>query len=371
MSGHSRSIKLGIIGCGWVPELLHVPALKQVGMTDIVAVADDHEDRLKRVADRFRVPRRCSDYRTLLDDPAIEAVGVWLPGDRQVEAVQAVLAAGKHLFIDKPLVFDLKVWDRLIEQAAQANKKIMIVGLPRRWHRHVRHAREVIRQGVLGDIALIRTILTGKNPERRTIQEEGTRHAVKGILYQFGVHHFDTLQALVQRDVQEICATSSADGLTVVVTARLSDGIMVSSTFAESENKNDEIEVVGQTGQLKISCYRFDGFEHVPSGSHPGDVQARARQVIRTIKELPQGLWRMRRGGDFIDSTRVGWQHCLDAIQRDTRPACTLEEGRRVLQVILAAKESLEIGRPVTLRPRSQTVEPQVTAESLGRGGMG
>jgi predicted dehydrogenase len=349
MTTGSTSVKLGVIGCGWVTETLHLPALRGVRAGDVVAVADGDPDRLKRVANRFQVQRRHADYRALLDDPAIEAVGVWLPADRQVEVAQAVLAAGKHLFIDKPLVFDLKVWDGLIEQAAQADRKIMVVGLPRRWHRLMRRAREVIRQGSLGKLELIRTVLTGRNPERRSFHEEGDRHAVKGILYQFGVHHFDVLHSLLKSDVQEIFAVSSADESTVAVTARLSDGMLVSSTFSEGESRNDEVEMYGQAGRLKVSCYRFDGFEYFPPAAHPGDMKTRVRQAAHTLGELPQGLLRIRHGGDFIDSYRVGWQHCVDAIRQDTRPDCTLEEGRRALQVVLAAKESLALGRPVKI----------------------
>jgi predicted dehydrogenase len=263
-----------------------------------------------------------------------------------VDAAQAVLAAGKHLFIDKPLVLDLKVWDRLIEQASQANRKIMVVGLPRRWHRLMRRAREVIRQGTLGKIELIRTVLAGKNPERRSFQE-GDRHAVKGILYQFGMHHFDVLHALLRSDVQEIFAARSSDDSTVVVTARLSDGVMVSSTFTEGETGNDEVEIYGQAGHLRVSCYRFDGFEYLPASVHPGDVKTRVQRAVHSLKELPQGLLRVRRGGDLIDAYRVGWQHCVDAIRQATSPECTLEDGRRALQVVLAAKESMELGRPV------------------------
>jgi predicted dehydrogenase len=62
----------------------------------------------------------------------------------------------------------------------------MVVGLPRRWHRLVLRAQDMVRQGRLGKIELIRTVLTGRNPERRSFHEEGDRHAVKGILYQFG-----------------------------------------------------------------------------------------------------------------------------------------------------------------------------------------
>lgn len=349
MTTGSTAVKLGIIGCGWVTETLHLPALSGVSAVEVVAVADGDPDRLKRVADRFHAQRQYVNYLALLDDPVIEAVGVWLPADRQVEVAQAVLAAGKHLFIDKPLVLDLKVWDRLIEQAAQSNRKIMVVGLPRRWHRLMCHAREVIQQGSLGKIELIRTVLTGRNPERRSFHEEGDRHAVKGILYQFGVHHFDVLHSLLRSDVQEIIATSSADESTVAVTARLSDGVLVSSTFSEGESRNDEVEIYGQMGRLKVSCYRFDGFEYFPPAVHPGDMKTRVRQAVHTLRELPQGLLRMRQGGDFIDSYRAGWQHCVDAIRQGARPDCTLEEGRRALQVVLAAKESLALGRPVQI----------------------
>ena len=352
MAAESPPMKLGMIGCGWVPETFHLPALREVGTADIVAVADGEADRLRRVAERFQIQRRYTDYLALLDDPAIEALGVWLPADRQVDVAQAVLAAGKHLFIDKPLVLDLKVWDRLIEQASQANRKIMVVGLPRRWHRLMRRAQEVIRQGTLGKIELIRTVLAGKNPERRSLQE-GDRHAVKGILYQFGMHHFDVVHALLRSDVQEIFAASSSDHSTVVVTARLSDGVLVSSTFTEGETGNDEVEIYGQAGHLRVSCYRFDGFEYLPAAVHPGDLKTRVQRAVHSLKELPQGLSRMRRGGDLIDSYRVGWQHCVDAIRHDTSPECTLEDGRRALRVVLAAKESVELGRPVKVSPLS------------------
>jgi myo-inositol 2-dehydrogenase/D-chiro-inositol 1-dehydrogenase len=265
---------------------------------------------------------------------------------------QAVLGAGKHLFIDKPLVFDLKIWDRLIEHAAQSVRKVMVVGLPRRWHRLMRHAREVIQQGRLGKIELIRTVLTGMNPERRSFQE-GDRHAVKGILYQFGVHHFDVLHCLLQSDVQEIFASSSPDASTIVVTAQWSGGVIVSSTFSEGENRNDEVEIYGQAGRLRISCYRFDGFEYFPPAEHPGDMKTRARQAVHTLKALPQGLSRIWQGGDFIDSYRAGWQHCVDAIRHNTRPDCTLEDGRRALRVVLAAKESMTLGRPVEVTQMS------------------
>ena len=82
-------------------------------------------------------------------------------------------------------------------------------------------------------------------------------------------------------------------------------------------------------------------------------MKTRVQLATQTLRELPQGLLRMRHGGDFIDSYRVGWQHNVDAIRQDTRPDCTLQEGRRALQVVLAAMESAALGRPVKVAQAS------------------
>ena len=352
MTKRNTPLNLGIIGCGWVTEFFHLPALQRVKAAQVVAVADEDCDRLNRIAKQFQVRGQYSDHLALLDDPAVEAVLVWLPADCQAEVSRNVLAAGKHLFIDKPLVLDLKVWDRLIEQAEQVDRKIMVVGLPRRWHPLMGRAREVVEQGTLGKINFIRTVLTGRNAERRTIKEVGARHQVRGLLYEFGIHHFDVMQSLIRDSVQEIFAAISADESTVVVTARVADGMMLSSTFLESESYNDEVEICGQAGRLRVSCYRFDGFEYFPSRVYPGEINIRLQQAMDTIRELPYGLLQMGQGGDFIDSYRGGWQHCVDAIRRNSRPDFTLVEVRGALQLVLAAKESVELGKPVKVAQR-------------------
>lgn len=351
MNNGSAPVHLGIIGCGWVTEFFHLPALQRVKAAQVVAVADEDPDRVKRVAEQFHVRRQYADYKALLDDPAVEAVLVWLPADCQAEVSQDVLAVGKHLFIDKPLVLDLKVWDRLIEKATQADRKILVVGLPRRWHPLMRRAREVVAQGTLGKIHLIRTVLTGRNAERRTMKEVGARHQVRGLLYEFGIHHFDVMQALGGSSVQEILATISEDESTVVVTARLTCGMMVSSTFSEGESYNDEVEIYAAAGRLRVSCYRFDGFEYFPTKTYPGERKIRMQLAMDTLKELPHGLSQLAQGGDFIDSYRVGWQHSMDAIRRNGKTDCTLEEARGALQLVLAAKESVELGKPVKVTP--------------------
>jgi predicted dehydrogenase len=124
------------------------------------------------------------------------------------------------------------------------------------------------------------------------------------------------------------------------VTARIANNVLASCVFSERTSANDEVEILGSAGRLRISLYRFDGTEYFPAGSLPGDARTRARQLVQTIKELPGGLLRARQGGDFIASYRAMWRHFADCIRRGTKPECTIEDGKKALRAVLAAMAS-------------------------------
>ena len=138
----------------------------------------------------------------------------------------------------------------------------------------------------------------------------------------------------------------------------MANGVFVASLFSERTSARHEVEVYSRTGCLQASCFRFDGLDYSSLSGFPGDARSRLRKAAHTLKELPQGLWRMRWGGDFIASYQAEWRHFIDAILQDTRVECTLEDGRRALQVVLAAAASASLGQPVTVAraPRQVTL---------------
>ena len=71
-------IRMGVIGYGyWGPNL--VRNLFEVPDTQVVAVSDMREDRLRLVASRYPSVRVSTDFRTLLDDPSIDAIAIATP----------------------------------------------------------------------------------------------------------------------------------------------------------------------------------------------------------------------------------------------------------------------------------------------------
>ena len=370
MRHRSKLVRLGLIGCGRVTETQHLPALQHLPDVEVVAVADIDPDRLGRVANPFRIEHRWTDYRALLDHQNVEAVGVCVPPQLHVEVALAALDAGKHLFIEKPLALSLDESERLIAQAAQSPKKVM-VGFNMRWHRLVRQAREIIHRGDLGSPKLIRTALTGGShvsddtPEWRKRRELGG-----GTLVDVAVHHFDLWRFLLQTEVEEVFATSRSEQRedeTATVMAQMSNGVLATSVFSQGTSSNHEIEVYGQSGRLHVSCYRFDGLEFFPTSIFPGDIRTRLQRILFALKELPQAALRARQGGDTVASYRAEWRHFINSIHHDTPVECTLEDGHRALQVVLAAAASASLRQPVKVAegPRKITpCAPETTPES-------
>ena len=345
----NSKIRVGIIGCGRVTETRHLPALRFLESVEVVALADISVDRLNKVADLFDIKARYVEYQRLLEEPSIDAVAVCVPAQFHVEIGLAALDAGKHILVEKPLALKLNECALLIDRARKSSNKLMI-GFNLRWHRLVRQAREMIQQGHVVRIGLMRTVLTSYHndvPQWRQYRESGG-----GVLFELAVHHFDLWRFLLQSEVEEVSA-STLCGLwedeAATVTARMANGVLITSVFAERTSESHELEIYGQSGRLKVSCYDFDGLECFSTAGFSGDMRNRLRRIASTAKELPRALFKMRQGGDFIASYRAEWSHFSDAIRNNIPLECTLEDGVQALRVVLAAARSASTKQPVKI----------------------
>jgi predicted dehydrogenase len=350
-------VTVGLIGCGEVTECRHLPALQHVSEIRVVSVADVERARRDRVADRFGVERRYGDAAALLADPGIEAVAVCVPPELHVEVALAALDAGKHVLVEKPLALDPGDADRLGVRARASSAKLML-GFNMRWHRHVREARAIVRRGLLGSVEMMRTSFTSHHENLRAWRTRRARGG--GVLFELAVHHFDLWRYLLDTEVEEIIAVSRSrqwEDETATVMARLANGVPVVSVFSERTAATNEIEIFGQAGRLRVSGYHFDGLEVLSPASTPGDVRTRLRRAANFLGALPAGVLGLRRGGEFLASYEAEWRHFADVIRHDVPVECSVEDGRRALDVTLAAISSASLGRAVAVPPADAPVQ--------------
>lgn len=112
-------VKLGVVGCGAIAQVHHMPNLFELQeLFDVTTVCDVSAGAASYVAQRFHVPKHVTDYRDLL---AADVDAVLLcQSDPKTAVAVAALNAGKHLFIEKPVCYSLEDMDAMIEAHKQA-----------------------------------------------------------------------------------------------------------------------------------------------------------------------------------------------------------------------------------------------------------
>lgn len=143
-------IPMAAIGCGyWGPNLIR--NFNNLPEVQIRVIADLNPARLEHVGKLFPQARKTSDYEEILKDPEIEAVIVATPVSTHYPLGKAVLSAGKHLFVEKPMT-DSAEHCRELNALARKNGLQIMVGHTFLFTPAVRKIRALMRAGELGDI---------------------------------------------------------------------------------------------------------------------------------------------------------------------------------------------------------------------------
>jgi predicted dehydrogenase len=187
---------------------VHSEAIRRLGYVDIVAVAAHNEKGGKQFAESLGIPRATADYNTILQDPEIEAVHVCTPNALHYPLSKAAIEAGKHVLCEKPLTMDSNEARDLL-QAAQKKGVVHCVNHNLRFYPVVQHARQMIKNGDLGEVLIAQGTYyqdwllyeTDWN-WRINSQQNGALRAMGDI----GSHWMDMVQHLTAMKITEVCA---------------------------------------------------------------------------------------------------------------------------------------------------------------------
>jgi len=196
-----RDYGIGIIGTGWVVRNYHLPAYREAGFR-VVAVADLQREVAESVAREWGVPHVFTDYRQLLDLPAVQIVDVSVPAFGRLEIVRDTAQAGKHLLVQKPLTRSYAEGVAMVEAAEKAGVRFG-VNSHYRWLASVRATKLLLDRRPIGEPFAIVSEMHGnqdhlyyhKLPQRRwnaTLDDFMT--------VEWGAHHFDYLRFWTGRE---------------------------------------------------------------------------------------------------------------------------------------------------------------------------
>ncbi|GAB3769626.1 hypothetical protein GCM10028796_34990 [Ramlibacter monticola] len=189
-------LRVGCIGMGWWSDVL-ADAMLRSDRLRIVACHSRSEEKRSAFAAKYGC-RAASSYEALLADGAIEAIVNTTPNNAHLETTRAAAAAGKHVFLDKPIANTIAD-ARAITQACRAAGVVLAVGYQRRRESHFRWMRQEIEAGAFGK--LVNAEANISRDRLGKIDLRSWRYTAEGmpggVMLQIGIHYVDVLAWLL------------------------------------------------------------------------------------------------------------------------------------------------------------------------------
>ncbi|MEM9624780.1 MAG: Gfo/Idh/MocA family oxidoreductase [Pseudomonadota bacterium] len=157
MNAKTRSLGVGLIGTGFMgrchalafraaPAVFgHLPKL------DLAVLADIDQKHARQAADAFGFARATDDWRDLVTDPSVDIVAITSPNFLHQEMAEVAIAAGKHVYCEKPLALNAEGAGAMT-RAAEAAGVRTLVGYNYLHNPAIRLAKDIIESGDIGEI---------------------------------------------------------------------------------------------------------------------------------------------------------------------------------------------------------------------------
>ena len=192
------TIRVGIIGCGKIAQVRHIPEYAANPNTEVYGFYDINLARAEELAKQYG-GKAFATYEELLADESIEAVSVCAANHVHAEITIAALKAGKHVLCEKPMAVTLPECEAMVAAAKESGKYLMIGQNQRLAKAHAK-AKELIEQGAIGRVLTFRTIFGHGGPETWSVDPgkntwffDKTKAAM-GAMADLGIHKTDMIQ---------------------------------------------------------------------------------------------------------------------------------------------------------------------------------
>ena len=305
-----RRLGWGIIGIGNIVNGTIAPAMLAEPECELVAGVSRDRSRADAFAARFGAPGAYTDLRTMLDDPAVEAVFIATPNALHADQVVAAARAGKHVLCDKPLAIDTDSALRAVRAAADAGVSLG-VNFDTRVLPWVRDVARMIAEGHIGHPRIVE-VQVASGPRRWENWRADPAMVGLGTVHNVAVHALDFLRVILGSEPVEVTAMfdrpagSPEVEYVALVLIRFDDGTLASVDANEAvPHPTNTISIFGTEGRILGSGFtraRADGElrvlrdtdETVTSypapQSHRASVAAFTSAVLSGEEPSPSGI---------------------------------------------------------------------------------
>ena len=285
---------VGIIGAGNFAGSTLVPALQKAGAT-LHGIASANGLSGTLLAKKYGIATSTTDYHSLLNDPAVDLCVITTRHNNHARLTIEALQAGKHVFVEKPLVIYDDELPAVIA-AQQAAEKTVTVGFNRRFSPTAQRAKALLGGDASGAVPMnvVATMNAGAIPANSWVHD---RAVGGGRILGEACHYIDLLTFLTGSRVVSVCMNAmgqhpseTTDSASILL--RYENGATgVINYFANGSKAyaKERIEVYSQERTLildnfkSLKGYGFRGFSGMSGGQDKGHTE-QFRRLITTLR---------------------------------------------------------------------------------------
>ncbi len=322
-----------VVGCGGLGTR-HAKNAQSLEGIELVAVCDAFADTAQKLANEL--PGKTepySDYQKMLSVQKPNAVIVVTPnhvhGPISVHAAQS----GAHVFCEKPMALTLEDCDAMLHAAEQSNVFLQI-GYIRRFQNAYREMKRLVDAGKIGDVHLAFAVRLGAGPPGGAEGWQRARNKYGG-LYSMHSHELDMLTWMAG----EVAAVSAIIRYDDDSEDAVEESILINLEFSSG--------AIGSISSSRI--YPVNAYEFGIAGSEGSLKLINASQLAFQRQGCEREIYEYERNDGFVEEL----QHFFTSIRTQTPPDCNGLDGRRTIEISLAALKAARTGRRVSLHNKT------------------
>lgn len=332
-------LKIGVVGCGRIGKLHINNLINSVPGVQVVAAADpmlDKSGAREWLAER-KITNVSTDFMDVINNPEVDVVFVCSSTDTHCDVSMAAVQAGKHVFCEKPIDYDIDKIKKLLALVEEKGVKFQ-VGFNRRFDHNHKAVADAVKDGTIGDPHIV--IVSSRDPE----PPPASYVAVSGgIFYDMMIHDFDMARFLAGSEVTEVNAIGS-----VLVDPGIGEAGDVDTALVTLKFENGAIGVIDNS---RKAVYGYDQRVEVfgSEGCAEDQNDTPNTAVLSTADGAVHGVAYKVMWDRYTGAFVAEMQSFADAVINDKETPVTGEDGLYPVLMAAAATKSLHEGRPVKI----------------------
>ena len=376
-----RQIRVCVVGCGGV-SASHLAAYQENRLSTLVSCVDIRPEVAERAAQRHGAARSETSWEEAITRDDVDLVDVCMPHELHAPVSIGAARARKHIFVEKPIANTLEEADAMIAAARDAGVQLMVDQTKRFEPRHQK-IKELVEAGVIGRPVLAKSAYPQDITYSWDHMEPGRKRTYwkhDGVIGGIGIHTLDMLRWLLG-EVESVSAFAGTSRLlgedrrtedSGIVLLRFRSGAIAESTVSYVLRDPRmaaswglmPLQLFGEDGSiqmdledhLRVFSYRgaMPLLEAQPAGAGAGTPGEERTNLVPGLPPLYGAVdVQLQPPSGAGGLPPRGFAGAIDALLRalsEGRPVPVPgEEGRRSLELVLAAYRSVEMGRSVSL----------------------